>query len=360
MEPIYEEITTTLLNDDVVGDDNSSQYYSRYSLSSTTAATSYEDHDRSSGQRHMGSNGTYDHHDNDDDDDDESNENDKDEYYYFGSDNGLSESQRKQTQQTTCCWKCKSRFKCSRKMFTVSSLLLLTTMIVLVGSLIALPTLSAFAAAHHKPKLTSYYIAGLFVILTVPLSLHEIIMHLTNWYMPTVQKYVVRILFMVPIYSVQSWFSLYFQNATFYIDTVRELYEAFVISSFVYYLVALLGGEETLKITLRRKDPKHERHPWFIHWLFGNWTMGHVFLLWCKAGVLQYVVIKTIASIVVMILKGVHKYEEGKFGWKEPFTYVSTVLNLSMVSILCVIVLRLSCFVLEVSMHNHFLIIRFC
>ena len=47
--------------------------------------------------------------------------------------------------------------------------------------------------------------------------------HLYNWYAPEVQKFVVRILFMVPLYSVQSWLSLRFHvRARVYIDTVSR------------------------------------------------------------------------------------------------------------------------------------------
>ena len=47
----------------------------------------------------------------------------------------------------------------------------------------------------------------------------------------------------VPIYAVDSWFSLRFKEARFYIDPVRECYEAFVIYNFYMYLVAYLEDE---------------------------------------------------------------------------------------------------------------------
>ena len=68
---------------------------------------------------------------------------------------------------------------------------------------------------------------------------------------------------MVPLYSVQSWLSLRFRDSRLYIDCIRDLYEAFVIASFVYYLIELLGGQEALVRTFRQKareDPDRAHH----------------------------------------------------------------------------------------------------
>ena len=81
--------------------------------------------------------------------------------------------------------------------------------------------------------------------------------------MPGVQKYVVRIILMVPIYAFQSWLSLCFIHARIYIDAIREFYEAFVIASFVYYIIELIGGEDALVSILRQKtrdDPELAHH----------------------------------------------------------------------------------------------------
>ena len=47
-----------------------------------------------------------------------------------------------------------------------------------------------------------------------------------------------RILWMVPIYAVNSWLALRFVNASIYLDTVRECYEAYVLYNFFAFLLA--------------------------------------------------------------------------------------------------------------------------
>jgi hypothetical protein len=118
----------------------------------------------------------------------------------------------------------------------------------------------------------AFYSAGAFVLLTVPISVREIIMHLQHYYMPNVQKFVVRILWMVPLYSVQSWFSLRFHESSLYIESLRDLYESYVLASFLYYIVELLGGEENIKMILSRKDmARFGKHPRLMGKIMDPW-----------------------------------------------------------------------------------------
>jgi hypothetical protein len=128
---------------------------------------------------------------------------------------------------------------------------------------IVVPVVTYSALSKRKLDIAAFDSAGVMVLGTVILSIRLVYLHFTHWYMPNVQKYVVRILFMVPLYAVQSWLSLRFRDARIYIDTVRDLYEAYVISSFLYYLIELLGGQDALVRTLRimaQNDPEAAEH----------------------------------------------------------------------------------------------------
>lgn len=205
--------------------------------------------------------------------------------------------------------------------------ILALSLIGLVFGLIPYYAVSAATNNHYNEML--YWTAGFFVLIAVPVSVHGIIKHLVNYYMPQVQKYVVRILFMVPIFSIQSWFSLFFHGAVEYIRAFRELYEAFVLSSFVYYIIELMGGDEQLALRLRTKDPKLGQHGFFGR-LFGSWAMGRPFVLNCKYGVLQYVLVKIFATIAVIVLKSLGKFTSGDWGWNSSYTYIAIILNVSM------------------------------
>lgn len=59
-------------------------------------------------------------------------------------------------------------------------------------------------------------------------------MHLRCYSCPNEQRYIVRILFIVPIYAVDSWLSLlFFTNDQYYVyfGTIRDCYEGKVFES---------------------------------------------------------------------------------------------------------------------------------
>jgi len=194
---------------------------------------------------------------------------------------------------------------------------------------ILLPYYAVHAAKNDRWNETLYWTAGAFVLIAVPVSAHGIVQHLVNYYMPQVQKYVIRILFMVPIFSIQAWFSLFFHGAAQYIRAFRELYEAFVLSSFVYYIIELLGGEEELALKLRTKDAKYGRHGFVFRHIFGEWQMGRPFMINCKYGVLQYVLVKIIATMVVIILQSMGKFNTGDWSWDSAYLYIAIIMNFS-------------------------------
>lgn len=210
-----------------------------------------------------------------------------------------------------------------------------------ISLLIVFPLLLHLAISDARAGMKSsaaFYSAASYVTITLALSIRGILSHLHNWYAPDVQKFVVRILFMVPLYSVQSWLGLRFHGpAHIYIVTVRELYEAYVIQSFVYYLIELLGGEDRLIDILSRKDANLGiHHPQvitqYIFWLPINkpWNMGTVFLHNIKHGVLQYVVIKTCLTLITtFVLLPLGLYGEGSFTFTSAYVYVTAILEMS-------------------------------
>jgi Organic solute transporter Ostalpha len=65
-------------------------------------------------------------------------------------------------------------------------------------------TLVTNNAENHQ---YAFAIAGVFVGLSLPLSLHDLHGHMMHYVSP-MQNHVMRLIWMVPIYSVQSWLAL--------------------------------------------------------------------------------------------------------------------------------------------------------
>lgn len=99
-------------------------------------------------------------------------------------------------------------------------------------------------------------ISGVFVWSALILTCHQIFLHLKNYTVPNEQRYIIRILFIVPIYSFDSWLSLLFiGNNQYYVyfNSVRDCYEAFVIYSFLSLCFEYLGGESAIMSEIRGK-----------------------------------------------------------------------------------------------------------
>ena len=89
-------------------------------------------------------------------------------------------------------------------------------------------------------------IAGVCVWAAMFITCHQIYQYLRFYTNPAEQRWIVRILFIVPIYAFESWLSLMFfreDNYYVYFNAIRDCYEAFVIYNFLSLCYEYLGGE---------------------------------------------------------------------------------------------------------------------
>ncbi|KAJ1675927.1 hypothetical protein EV182_000314 [Spiromyces aspiralis] len=96
-----------------------------------------------------------------------------------------------------------------------------------------------------------WLISGLCALVATVLALVLIGLHIRHYNVPTEQRYVIRIILLIPIYSIVSWLSYRFYREAPYIEAARDLYEAFVIAFFMLLILNYLGferGEHTKKL----------------------------------------------------------------------------------------------------------------
>ncbi|GAA5976298.1 hypothetical protein JCM5350_001410 [Sporobolomyces pararoseus] len=164
--------------------------------------------------------------------------------------------------------------------------------------------------------------------LSTILSIATVWLQLKHYHRPRLQRFVVRILIMVPIYSIASLVSLYSLDLAFFVDAVRDIYEAFVIYCFFSLLVEYLGGERSLIILLHGREPV--KHPWPVSLFAGPMDASDPFtFLGLKRGILQYVQIKPLLAFVTVVLKATGTYKDGSLQADSGYTYVSIAYNLS-------------------------------
>ncbi|XP_059553876.1 transmembrane protein 184C isoform X3 [Myotis daubentonii] len=173
----------------------------------------------------------------------------------------------------------------------------------------------------------AWFIAGIFLLLTIPISLWGILQHLVHYTQPELQKPIIRILWMVPIYSLDSWVALKYPSIAIYVDTCRECYEAYVIYNFMGFLTNYLTNRyPNLVLILEAKDQQKHFPPLCC---CPPWTMGEVLLFRCKLGVLQYTVVRPFTTIIALICELLGVYDEGNFSFSNAWTYLVIINNMS-------------------------------
>ncbi|XP_078093591.1 transmembrane protein 184ba [Mustelus asterias] len=173
-------------------------------------------------------------------------------------------------------------------------------------------------------------ISGFFVWTALLITCHQIYLHLRCYSMPNEQRYIVRILFIVPIYAFDSWLSLlFFTNDQYYVyfDTVRDCYEAFVIYNFLSLCYEYLGGESAIMSEIRGK-PIESSCMYGTCCLWGK-TYSIGFLRFCKQATLQFCVVKPLMAIITVVLQAFGKYKDGDFNVASGYLYITIVYNIS-------------------------------
>ncbi|KAJ3899947.1 DUF300 domain-containing protein [Lentinula edodes] len=171
-------------------------------------------------------------------------------------------------------------------------------------------------------------LAGLSAFFAVVISATGIFLQLKNYRKPYLQRMVIRIMVMVPIYAISSFISLFSLEAAFFIDAVRDIYEAFVIYCFFVLLLSYLGGERSLLILLHGRPPKDPPFPVNLFRREIDVSDPYTFLF-LKRGILQYVQVKPILAIATMVLKACGKFNEGDLRANSGYLYVSIIYNVS-------------------------------
>ncbi|KAF9162082.1 hypothetical protein DFQ26_003880 [Actinomortierella ambigua] len=136
---------------------------------------------------------------------------------------------------------------------------------------------------------------------------------------PNQQRYIVRILLMVPIYATTSWFSYVYVRESVYYESIRTLYEAFVVASFFILMLQYLGS------TLADQKRVLKTHQRTKRWLFPLCCMKYNpsrlhFLQFMKWGILQYVPLKVFTTFLAIVLEAQGTYCEES--WSPKFGHV--------------------------------------
>lgn len=132
---------------------------------------------------------------------------------------------------------------------------------------------------------------------------------------------------MVPVYALMSFLSLLLNERSIYFNSIREVYEAWVIYNFLALCLAWVGGPGAVVLTLTGRVLK----PSFclMTCCFPPIALDGRFIRRCKQGTLQFVILKPILVAITFVLYAKGKYEDGNFSAKQGYLYITIIYTIS-------------------------------
>ncbi|GAV87377.1 Solute_trans_a domain-containing protein, partial [Cephalotus follicularis] len=192
-------------------------------------------------------------------------------------------------------------------------------------------------------ELGTIYINGIAFICTVgaiALAIFHIYRHLLNYTEPTYQRFIVRIIFMVPdsrtgktvgtgrkVYALMSFLSLILPNKSIYFNSIREVYEAWVIYNFLSLCLAWVGGPGAVVLSLSGRVLKPSCC--LMTCCFPPIPLEGRFIRRCKQGCLQFVILKPILVAVTLVFYAKKKYKDGNFSPNQAYLYLTIIYTIS-------------------------------
>ncbi|KAJ4721836.1 Transmembrane protein like [Melia azedarach] len=171
------------------------------------------------------------------------------------------------------------------------------------------------------------FIAFLCTVGATGLGIFHVYRHLLNYTEPTYQRYIVRIILMVPLFAIMSFLSLILRDSAIYFNSIREVYEAWVIYNFLSLCLAWVGGPGAVVLSLSGRVLKPSLC--LMTCCFPPIPLDGRFIRRCKQGCLQFVILKPILVAVTLILYAKGKYKDGNFSPNKAYLYLTIIYTIS-------------------------------
>jgi len=170
------------------------------------------------------------------------------------------------------------------------------------------------------------YVGGFATALSCLMSGILILQHLTHYTNPRVQRNIIFIILMVPLFAVDSYIGLIeaegSETLCLVLDSIKECYEAFVIASFMELMYALLDVHEDKEVPDSLKGRHvHLFFPFTLVYRHGM-HLDQKSLRTMKGWCTQFVVLRPLISVLALVLQVYGKLDAF-------YTYISIVLNIS-------------------------------
>lgn len=152
---------------------------------------------------------------------------------------------------------------------------------------------------HFIDSAYAHSIAIFFSLVATVVATYLIFKHLQHYNRPLLQRQIIRIIAIVPVYAICSALSLTFEHQAVYINTLRDVYEAYCIHCFLVLMLDFPGGEAAVVEGI--KDKGLLAHPMPCGLCCAKIPLGADFIVSMKRTTLQFVVLKPILASLAII-----------------------------------------------------------
>jgi hypothetical protein len=153
-------------------------------------------------------------------------------------------------------------------------------------------------------------LAGTFTLITCLISMFQMSTHLQKMNQPKIQRKIIAMLWMSPIYSVTSFFTLWFPSIGGSMAIIKDFYEAYCIYTFLSFLIAVLGhGDRDEAVDVLAKHALELERPTRCLGCFyepppevSDHAKANAVLVQCQIYCLQFTFLRPITTIIYVVL----------------------------------------------------------
>jgi len=181
-----------------------------------------------------------------------------------------------------------------------------------------------------------FQLAGTFTLLSGLISMWHMTDHLRSFNNPFVQRKILAILWMSPLYGITSWLSLVFPAYEGYLAIIKDFYEAYVIYQFLSFLISVMGKDRDEVVEMLAKNSDHLEPPMrCCGWCRGKYPFGSPkiladdILLQCQVFAMQFVFFKPVTAIALFTCNKLGYGADASSFYLRPQLWLNIVQNIS-------------------------------
>ena len=169
-------------------------------------------------------------------------------------------------------------------------------------------------------------LASLFMaMLASAIASVQIALHLRNYSNPAQQRHILRIIFLVCVYSIFSFAALWKPSISLDLDTIRDAYESWVVYNFLALCFEYVGGPGNVQNNMQGRELRAS----FWACTREATAVDGAYLRRSKQYALQFVFLKPFLSLISWIMHMRGHYGDSKLDFTQGYVYVLFCYNIS-------------------------------